>query len=218
MVTVLPAPERQEGFGALIGRGLGQGFSAGINQGAQFAHAIHKEKVKRELAGKTLKHLEKENALSLGLGTIEKMRGLLSSSGGITSNPGNFLKSLNPNSQTRSERTELEQLGTSLIPLVAAGVPIRNQKEFEQYRKTITDASSSPADLEGALNGLQDLFERSLSQTESTGERSAKEGGGKPIFDPDNPSHMKTREALLKKYRGNREKVAKELARHYREE
>ena len=175
---------------------------------------LKREFIKTHVTGKAQKQLEKENALQLGLGTINKMRELMSSVGGWTSSPLTKLKSLVPG-ETQKQRAELESLGRSLIPLVAAGVPVRNQREFDEYRKIITDPSSSPSQLEGALNGLEDLFGRSLEQ--SGGTESFQESE-KPVFDISNPSHKKTGDALMKKFKNDRKKVIQELSKHFREE
>jgi len=62
------------------------------------------------------------------------------------------------------DAAEYEQLGKSLIPVVAAGVPIRNQKEFEEYKKVLTDASASQADIAGALDGLEKILKGKLGE------------------------------------------------------
>lgn len=64
------------------------------------------------------------------------------------------------------DAAEYEQLGKSLIPVVAAGVPIRNQKEFEEYKKVLTDASASQADIAGALDGLEKILQGKLGGKE----------------------------------------------------
>ena len=85
-------------------------------------------------------------------------------------------------------------MGTSLIPLVSAGVPLRNQAEFEQYSKVITNPNSLQSELEGALEGLENLINRQLGgsgeQKPEMGQQEAPEnepminvippGGGRP--------------------------------------
>ena len=213
---VLPAAPQRPSFGTELARGLGEGFGSGIDQAVNFSQqmALHKQK-SSNLAQQT-KQLEKVKMMETGLGTIGRMRELLSSAGGWTSSLGNKLSSLIPNSETQRDRAELEALGRSLIPLVAAGVPVRNQKEFEEYRKIITDPNASPAQFEGALSGIQNILERSLESGEESEEKASSKN--KPVFDPSNPGHRKTRDALLQKYGNNREKVAMELMKHFREE
>ena len=134
------------------------------------------------------------------------MRRLIPSAG-----PSNFFAGLG-GGETARNRAELETLGRSLIPLVAAGVPIRNQKEFEEYRKIITNPNSRQVELEGALNGLEKLFERSLGQTEESLEKSQQTG--KVRFNPKHPEHKAKAEQLYKKFK-DKEKVRKELAREF---
>jgi hypothetical protein len=64
--------------------------------------------------------------------------------------------------KTGEARAQFEQLGKSLIPLVAAGVPVRNKQEFEKYSKIITDPDSSTAQIKGAIAGLRKIFNRKL--------------------------------------------------------
>lgn len=169
---------------------------------------IKKEFIKSMIGLKGAKTQEKQKSIETGLGTIKRMRELISSAG-----PSNMIQSFLGGPQ-REERAELQALGRSLIPLVASGVPIRNQKEFDEYRKIITEPNARQADLEGALKGIENIL---LRQGEGPEQMSASESEI-PVFDVSNPAHKKTRDALMKKFKNNREKVAKELSKHFREE
>lgn len=187
---VIQRPEERESLGAQLGRGLGAGIGQGASDFAQRIVGKRKEaeenealkritgqdftgmspEIKREFlklytGGRSQKEQEKHQMLETGLGTIQKMRELLEYSGGFTSNPINKLMGLIPG-ETQKKRAELAQLGTSLIPLAAAGVSIRNQREFDKYSKIITDPNSSPSELEGALDGLESIIGRQLSNPE----------------------------------------------------
>lgn len=69
------------------------------------------------------------------------------------------------------DAAEYEQLGKSLIPIVAAGVPVRNQKEFEEYKKVLTDASSSQAEIAGALDGLEKILAGKLGSNSAQNQK-----------------------------------------------
>lgn len=182
--------QRPESLGAQLGRGLGSGIGQGASDFVQrivgkrreaeenkaleritgqdftgVSPEIKKEFLKLYTGGRSQKEQESHKMLETGLGTIQKMRDLLEYSGGFTSNPINKLRGLFPG-EVQEKRAELAQLGTSLIPLAAAGVSIRNQREFDKYSKIITDASSSPSELAGALNGLQSIIERQITSPE----------------------------------------------------
>lgn len=170
------------GLGQALGGGLSQGISAGIAQHlqnkeqkktgtalaeylgkpeiasslSQLPKEIQIEVAKGHLRQNQEKQFEKQNSLRMGLETLEKMKTLIPSAG-----PSNYIQSLFGGDVTR-DRAELEALGRSIIPLVAAGVPIRNQREFDEYRKVITDPNSRQAELEGAIKGLQNIFTRAL--------------------------------------------------------
>lgn len=207
--------QEQPSFGTQLARGLGSGLGSGLSQAVQFAQQMALQKQRSSSLANETKQLEKIKTLETGLGTIEKMRELLPFAGGFTSSPMNQIQSLFPG-ETQKKRSELESLGRSLIPLVAAGVPIRNKSEFEEYSKTITDPSASQSKLEGALNGIQDLLERSIGGNQEKQGKESKEE--KPVFDVSNPKHKKTRDALMQKYKNDREKVSMELMKHFREE
>ncbi len=222
-------------FGSQLGQALGSGISSGISGAlnemfqnkqrmqtgsalaeylgqpeaaetlGQLPQEFQLQIIKNHAAGKAQKQLEKQNALQTGLETVEKMRGFISSAG-----PSNFISGLLGGDVTR-DRAELETLGRSLIPLVAAGVPIRNQREFEEYRKIITNPNARQAEWEGALNGLEDLFTRSLEQNKNPISENEKE---KPLFNPQNPQH-KARAIKLHKALKDKEKVRKQLEKDF---
>jgi hypothetical protein len=167
---------------------------------------IQKEFVKAHVTGKAQKQLEKENAMQIGLETIGKMRSLIGSAG-----PSNYVQSLF-GGETTKNRAELEALGRSLIPLVAAGVPIRNQREFEEYRKVITNPNARQAELEGALNGLQGLFETSLAHSGASEKEPGREK--KARFNSKNPEHQAKARQLYKTHK-DKNKVREILEREF---
>ena len=201
MVQILP---KIKGFGEImgeaIGGGLGGGFQQGMSNAQEFAQKMQLEELKQK---RTNKILEKEKFAS-GLNTINEMRNILKK-GNV--GRGSAIMGFFPG-ETQKDRAELEQLGKSLIPLVAAGVPIRNQKEFEEYRKTITDPSAPISAMEGALSGLERIFESKMGGEEEGGKK------GKVKFDASNPEHEAKARQLHKKY-GDVEKVRKELKREF---
>lgn len=149
-------------FGSLLGQSLGQGISGGVSQGINFANQMRLEQARgRGLANET-KQMEKIKSLEMGLGTIDQMKEIVKRGklGRGSSFSGLF------SGDVRRDRAEYEQLGRSLIPLVSSGVPIRNQREFEEYKKILTDPSASDAEIEGALGALENLLKRSASQGE----------------------------------------------------
>jgi hypothetical protein len=134
----------------MMGESIGSGLSKGFSTGTQFAHeiALKRAGLKQE------KQLEKQKMIETGIGSIKEMRQLIPSLG-----PSNFIGGLFPG-ETASNRSKFEQLGRSLIPLVATGVSIRNQKEFDEYKKKITNPNAKQSDIEGALDGVENILMR----------------------------------------------------------
>jgi hypothetical protein len=180
MVTVIQEPES---YGSQMGRALGGSIgelAAGYGQrlSQQRQQSREDEAIKR-LTGQDVSGLspemkkifvqnmmkkkeDKRTMMQTGLQTLDKME-MIKNRGNI--GRGAHAKTWLPfTGETRRDVAEYEQLGKSLIPLVAAGVPVRNQKEFEEYKKTIADASASDDEIQGAINGLRDLFSRILDQ------------------------------------------------------
>ena len=127
------------------------------------------EKTGIELVKHHLKKKEEDlGKFETGLQTISAMRDIVKS--------GNIGRGTSITRQFGGKdaraAAEYEQLGKSLIPLVAAGVPIRNQKEFEEYKKVLTDPSSPDAAIEGALDGLERIFKGKLTAIGETKESS----------------------------------------------
>jgi len=162
MVTILNAPEKKQSFSSMLGAKLGQGIERGVSQGTNFAQQMNLEKARGRGLAQETKQMEKIKSLEMGLGTIDQMREVLKRGklGRGSALSGFF------SGDVRRDRAEYEQLGRSLIPMVAAGVPIRNQREFEEYKKVLTDPSASEDEIEGALSALESLISRSASQGE----------------------------------------------------
>ncbi len=182
------------------------GANKGLSQGMQFAQQMALQKQKSHSLANETKQLEKIKTMEHGLGTIAEMRKLISSTG-----PSNWIQGLLPG-ETQKKRAEFESLGRSLIPLVSAGVPIRNQKEFEEYRKIITDPNAPQSKIEGALNGIQNILERSSGHSEEEPEMES--SGKKMKFSADNPEHRKKAQQLHKTFK-DKEKVREALSREF---
>lgn len=196
MVTVLD--EGKPGMGSLFGQGL----SSGLNQ--SFG-ALTERATAKNLA-ETKQKKDTSELFQTGLQTIASMRevrdrGNLGRGSGFYGWFGG---------DTARDRAEYEQLGKSLIPVVAAGVPIRNQKEFDEYKKVLVNPSSTNAEIDGALDGLESILEGKLKgkkKGKSSSDQLKKVARGTPIT-PDIVSILK------KKTNGNKEKammVAREL-------
>ena len=228
--------EISRGLGAALGQGATSSIEALIGKKQQskenealkrltgqdfsgMSPDMKKEFVKIFTGARSQKEQEKHQMLETGLGTIAEMRDLIKSTG-----PSNWFQGLLPG-ETQKNRAQFAQLGKSLIPLVSAGVSIRNQKEFDEYKKVLTDPNAQQSKIEGALDGLENLLARQTHQEEEKEEKITSSKGSsekmtkqRPVFDSSNPFHKKVRDALLKKYKNDREKVAKELARNFQEE
>jgi len=146
-------------FGEKFSQSLFGGLSKGYQQGSEFAQKMALQKQKSDLASQLKGKEDDTEKFSYALDTLGKMREKLK--GGKVGTTFGF--QLNPFSNvgsTGKDREEFAAYGRSLIPLVAAGVPVRNQREFDEYSKIITDPNASTGQIEGALNGLEDLFSR----------------------------------------------------------
>lgn len=198
-------------MGQLLSRNLGQGISQGLSGGIDFAKQMALQKERGAGLANQTKQLEKVKMIENGLGTIGRMRELISEAG-----PSNAIQSFLGLGETREKRAELEALGRSLIPLVAAGVPIRNQREFDEYRKVITNPNSRQADLEGALNGIENILSRSVGELDEGSEEksSSSQKQKKTKFSAENPEHKKKAEQLYKTYK-DKEKVREILLREF---
>src|SRR5260221_2355365 len=115
------------------------------------------EKARGKGIAQEARHLEKVKSLQPGLETVKIMKELLRK--GNLGRGSQIFGAFG--GETARDRAAYEQYGRSLIPLVAAGVPVKNQREFEEYKRGITDPSVTDAEMEGALDSLQDLFTRS---------------------------------------------------------
>lgn len=225
-----------ESSGSQLAKGLGAGLSGGLSAiveqlvskkreskenealqrltGQDFSGMspdLKREFVKVFTGARSQKEQEKYKMLETGLGTIQEMRGLLESTG-----PMKALAGLFPG-ETQAKRSQFSQLGKSLIPLVSAGVSIRNQKEFDEYKKVLTDPNAQQSKIEGALDGLENLLTRQIGEKEEEASKPSK-SEKLPVFDISNPSHKKARDAVLNKYGNDRERAAKELSKKFREE
>lgn len=212
MVQIL---EEAPSFSTQLARSLGGGISEGLSQATELANKLAIQKAKSDR--KDEKSLEKTKNMQTALGTINKMRGKIGSAG-----PMKSFEAMWGGNVTR-DRAELAKLGTSLIPIVAAGVPIKNKTEFDKYSDVITNPNSRQAELEGALNAIEDIIGRSIGEEDIGAEENASykipgKKSEKALFDPKNPGHRSVRNKLMKQYNGDREMVSKKLSEKFREE
>lgn len=196
-------------MGAALGGGFGQAFGSGMNQAAQFAQQLKLEEAKK----RSMLDAMQNEKFETGLDVIKGMKELVAK-GNLGRGSGFFGLF---GGETAKDRAEYEQLGKSLIPLVAAGVPVRNQKEFEEYKKVITDPSAPDSAIVGALNGLERIFEQKLSGSEKE-KAAGVNAKGKVKFDISNPEHKAKRNQLLKRFKNNRAKVKEYLDKEFEEE
>jgi hypothetical protein len=195
-------------FGTEFARSLGSGLGRGMSKEADFARQMALEERRASLRHKA----DETEKFSNGMEILQKMRQIASKK---NIGRGSSILGFFPG-ETARDRSEFAQLGKSLIPIVAAGVPIRNQREFDEYKKVITDPSSSLSDIEGAISGLEGIFQLKLGGKSSKNEEK-KEKSNKIKFNLKNPEHKAKRDQLLKKYGGDREKVQAALQREFEE-
>ena len=157
MVNIL---QRPKSIGELFAEQIGGGFQRGVEGGLSAAHQLGLEKARGRGLAQETKRLEKVMLMEQGLNTLKSMKEIVQR-GNI--GRGSSLAGLF-DGETSKDRAAYEQYGRSLIPIVAAGVPIRNKSEFEEYKKIITDPSSSKAEMMGAIESLEDLFSRSVGE------------------------------------------------------
>src|SRR5579863_5926714 len=171
--------EEQPSFGQIMSRGGGRSlgnFASGLlgqhmenkamsredealkRMGLDLSGIRDPEMRKLLIQGATKKKEDETEKFSTGMDVLQKMR-QIAAKGNI--GRGSAIMGFFPG-ETASDRQDFAQLGKSLIPIVAAGVPIRNQREFDEYKKVITDPSSSLSDIKGALDGLEFIFQRKL--------------------------------------------------------
>jgi hypothetical protein len=202
MVTVVQ-DNRESPWAALV-KGLATGAGKGFADKMRGEHE-HKQNIELEREKMRLKEKEEDvGRFKTGLETINQMREI---AGKKNIGRGSGVWGTLFGGETAEDSAEFAQLGKSLIPLVAAGVPIRNQREFDEYKKVITDPSSQLSAIEGALNGIQKIFE------EKVGGPGEGKSGTKPSklgrVKPGTPLDEETAERLYKKSGRDREKMKK---------
>lgn len=95
--------------------------------------------------------------LRVGMSTLGKIEELFDK-GNIGTQFGFRVDPFADIGESGEDRGQFRKLGQSLIPLVAAGVSIRNQKEFDEYKSIITNPNASTAQIKGAMQGLKQLM------------------------------------------------------------
>ena len=229
--------QSQSSFMDQLGSGIGAGLAAGIQSSSEnFARQVRTQEenealkrfgldlsgvsdpdIRKSLIQNTMKKkVEDKQNFSFAVDTLNLMksivdRGKIGRGSGITK----YFSS-----DVARDSAEFESLGRSLIPMVAAGVPIRNQKEFEEYKKIITDPTSQDSEIYGAIDGLMNIFSRKLEEDDEQIASLFQPPSGKSRkvkFDISNPEHKAKRDQLLKKFKGDREKVHEVLSREFEE-
>ena len=232
MVILLPEVQRErrpsfgEQFGAALGSGIGQGLStlpqhfAGKMANKRENEALKKLGIdltgisdpdikKALIQGSMRKKEDKKESFQNGIEVINAMREIASRK---NIGRGSSVLGFFPG-ETATDRAEFEQLGKSLIPLVAAGVPIRNQKEFEEYKKVLTNPSSQLSEIEGALNGLERIFAQKLAGEDKEEAREISKSK-RVQFNPSHPEHKAKAQQLYKTLK-DKEKVREALQREF---
>jgi hypothetical protein len=198
----VPILQKIPSFGEEIARGLGGGISQGLSKGFDFMR--EKKLIEAKQKKEDLAKFEGAGQILEQMRSIKNRGNIGRGSGFLGMFPG----------QTARDRAEFEQLGKSLIPLVAAGVPIRNQREFDEYKKVIVDASSSDDQIEGAINGLEKIFNMKLEGKKEKSASSSSSGTSLKKVKPGTKLTLDVMKELHKKTQGNEKKarqVAKEL-------
>lgn len=152
MVDILP---KIPSFGEKFAASLFGGLSKGYEQGSDFAQKMALQKQKLESQQKE-GEMEK---FALALDTLGQMRQLLGK-GTIGTTFGVGINPFRHMGESGHDREQFAHYGRSLIPLVAAGIPVKNRNEFEEYKKIITNPDATIGQLEGAIDGLEHLFSK----------------------------------------------------------
>ena len=125
---------------------------------------IKNPETRKILIQNKVKQKEKDTEMfSTGLTTLDEMEAIVNK--GNVGRGSAFWGAFG--GETAQDRAKLRQLGTSLIPIVAAGVSIKNQTEFEEYKKVITDPSALTSEIKGAIDGLRYIFNKKLQGKKS---------------------------------------------------
>lgn len=221
--------EESPSFGQQMGRGIGRMGGAALTGAVKGLDERRENQRLKELTGEdysgltpemkkillTNKVKQKEDINSKfesGIETIGKMREILEKG-----NVGRFssIMGVFPG-ETAEDRAKLRQYGISLIPLVAAGVPIRAVREFEEYKKIITDPSSPISEFKGALDALEGIFKGKINEKMSkSSEKNDDLSFEKEVFDIKNAKHKAKRDQLMKRFNNDRDKVNEILNREF---
>lgn len=135
-----------------------------VSKGVPFNMAQDFLKTRTQLTKESpaqIKRDEKFNMLQGALNTIGEIEGLLEG-GNIGTKLGFPVDLTKQFGQSGIDRAKMKQLGKSLIQTVSRGIPIRNQKEFEEFKETITDPTARSENIVGAIQGLKGLISNEL--------------------------------------------------------
>lgn len=141
-------------FGERLGLSLGGGLSQGIGSGIDYAQKLGLQRAKKKE--------DDTERFDVAVDTLRRMQEILDT-GNVGTTFGKTLDFTKEFGEAGIARAEFEQLGKSLIPIVAAGVPIRNQREFDEYKRIITNPRAKTEDLQGAIRGLENILTRKSS-------------------------------------------------------
>lgn len=158
------------------------------------------------------KESEKAFSLNQSLNKLDKLEGLANKAG-LLSGIGVGSK-FNPFSW--EDRGEYEAISASLIPLLASGVSIRNQREFDKYADILSNPSAPVSKIKGAIKGLRGLIESEIKFKGSSQPKEENVSEKKVIFNPNNKEHIAKLRQLEKKFGGDKLKVNAALAREFK--
>ena len=199
--------EAAPSFGRSLARNLGQGISSGFDTGSEFVQQMALQKSRQN----TEKLEEKRRGYEIGLGTIENMKSLIPQLG-----PSGYL---NPIERMGAQQS-YKSYANSLLGLLAT-VPVRNQKEFESVKESLSNPTfATQEQLTAAIGAAENILKRhmeSLGGEQKRHEREEKkeEKNRKTKFNPNNREHVAKMKQLEKTFKGDRKKGNEALAREF---
>jgi|SRR5690349_6558025 hypothetical protein len=193
--------QRNPGFGERLGAGIGQG----VGKVSDFLMKMKLQEAKQ----KQDKAIEKEQAFHSMQGTIDQLKSMAEEDvAGI-----GLFGQWDPRPEAQQNRGKFQTLGSDLLSFYKSLFPrgITQQEFIRLERDYIPKPGEATSKMIGKLEGFQNLIKRKLQEL---GEESP---SGKVKFDVSNPQHKAKRDQLLKRFKGDREKVSKILEREFSE-